>query len=79
MQPIGPKSMPETNRGDWDRDKKGESLRGRPGAFRRWANTSERTHETAPTRRAFMSRFERELDPDGTVPEKERMLRAEGR
>lgn len=59
------------------RDAKGESLRGRLGAYRRWAKTSDRTLATEPARRAFMSRFEREVDPEGRLPAKERELRAE--
>ncbi len=32
---------------------------------------------TAPARRAFLSRFEREVDPEGTLPIAERQRRAE--
>lgn len=32
---------------------------------------------TAPARKAFLSRFEREVDPDGSLPEAERQRRAE--
>jgi hypothetical protein len=32
---------------------------------------------TEPARAAFMARFEREVDPDGVLPEKERLRRAE--
>jgi len=31
---------------------------------------------TAPARRAFLERFEREVDPDGALPEAERRRRA---
>ncbi len=31
---------------------------------------------TAPARRAFLERFEREVDPDGILPEAERRRRA---
>jgi hypothetical protein len=32
---------------------------------------------TAPARQAFLDRFEREVDPDGTLPPAERSRRAE--
>ncbi len=32
---------------------------------------------TKPARRAFLARFEREVDPEGTLPEGERRRRAE--
>jgi hypothetical protein len=47
------------------------------GAYRRWAKTSDRTAATAPAREAFMGRFEREVDPEGVLPERERAQRAE--
>lgn len=43
----------------------------------RWANTPDRTAATKPGRDAFMARFEREVDPDGTLDPKERAIRAE--
>ncbi len=43
----------------------------------RWANTTDRTAATKPGRDAFMARFEREVDPDGTLDPKERARRAE--
>jgi len=42
-----------------------------------WAHTSDPQARTAPGRRAFLSRFEREVDPDGRLPEAERLRRAE--
>jgi hypothetical protein len=33
--------------------------------------------DTGPARRAFMARFEEEVDPDGTLPPAERARRAE--
>jgi hypothetical protein len=45
------------------------------------AHTQHARHDpqltTAPARRAFMARFEREADPDGLLPEAERHRRAE--
>jgi len=42
-----------------------------------WANTADRNARTAPARAAALSRFERQVDPDGTMDPKERALRAE--
>lgn len=35
------------------------------------------TEHTAPARKAFLDRFERQVDPDGVLPEAERKRRAE--
>lgn len=52
------------------------ALRGRIGAYRLHATHDPR--ETTQTARAtFLSRFEREVDPDGILPEAERLRRAE--
>ena len=52
------------------------ALRGRIGA-----HVSKSRHDarilTAQARAAFLHRFEREVDPDGTLPEEERQRRAE--
>jgi hypothetical protein len=53
------------------------SLAGRIGAHTKWAKTSDRTAATAPARRAFLDRFEREVDPDGVLSPQERGRRAE--
>jgi hypothetical protein len=42
----------------------------------RWANERDRSAATAPARRAFADRFEREVDPDGVLPADERARRA---
>lgn len=42
-----------------------------------WANTSDPSARTAPGRAAFNARFEKEVDPDGILPPKERARRAE--
>jgi len=42
-----------------------------------WANTPDPTARTAPGRAAFLSRFERAVDPEGQLPERERARRAE--
>ncbi|WP_100502176.1 hypothetical protein [Geodermatophilus chilensis] len=42
-----------------------------------WANTTDPAARTAKARAAFTDRFEREADPDGTLPADERARRAE--
>ena len=42
-----------------------------------WARCSDRTAATEKLRAGFNARFEREVDPDGILPEQERALRAE--
>ena len=50
-------------------------LRARIAANARWAHTGDRTAATAPARRARLEQFEREVDPDGTLPPAERARR----
>ncbi len=52
------------------------SLHARLAAHSKWAST-DAIEGTAPARRAFLDRFEREVDPDGTLPPAERARRAE--
>ena len=52
------------------------ALRGRIGAYRLHA-THDPKQTTAKAREVFLSRFETEVDPDGTLPEDERQRRAE--
>jgi hypothetical protein len=52
------------------------SLRAKVAAHVSWANTSDRTARTAAARKAASDRFEREVDPDGVLPNEERVLRA---
>jgi len=42
-----------------------------------WSRTYDRSARTRPAREAFLRRFEREVDPDGTLPSDERHRRAE--
>jgi hypothetical protein len=42
-----------------------------------WRRTADRSARTRPARQAFLSRFEKEVDPDGTLPPAERQVRAE--
>ncbi len=43
----------------------------------RWSRCDDPTAATAPARRAFVERFEREVDPDGRLDPAERARRAE--
>src|SRR5690242_15512293 len=52
-------------------------LRARMAAHALHARVSDPSAHTAPARAAFMSRFEREVDPDGTLDPAERARRAE--
>lgn len=51
-------------------------LRAKLAAHTLHAEVDSREH-TAPARRAFMARFEDEVDPDHVLPEAERRRRAE--
>ena len=51
--------------------------RGRIGAHVSWSRTVDRSARTAPGRKGFLARFEREVDPDGVLPEAERVRLAE--
>jgi hypothetical protein len=42
-----------------------------------WSKTSDRSARTKPARDTFISRFERLVDPDGTLPPDERRRRAQ--
>jgi hypothetical protein len=42
-----------------------------------WSRTTDRKARTQPGRDSFLRRFEREVDPDGTLPLHERRQRAE--
>ena len=46
------------------------------GALKSWAHTEDRQRRTKPGRDAFLERFEREVDPEGVLPEKQRLERA---
>ena len=52
------------------------SLRGRMGAYALHAK-HDVMETSAPGRAAFMARFDREVDPEGVLPEAERSRRAE--
>jgi hypothetical protein len=52
-------------------------LRARIAAHVLHAQISDEVEHTAPARAAFLSRFEREVDPDGVLDPEERTRRAE--
>lgn len=52
-------------------------LRAQAAAHTRWAHTADRKAATAPARKAFIDRFERQVDPDGLLDPIERAQRAE--
>ncbi len=53
------------------------SLAARIGAHALHAKIADPSAHTAPARRAFLDRFEREVDPDGVLSPTERARRAE--
>lgn len=53
------------------------SLRARMAAHSLHARVANPAAHTAPARRAFLNRFEREVDPDGVLTPEERARRAE--
>jgi hypothetical protein len=53
------------------------ALRARLAAHSLHASVSDPAAHTAPARRAFLDRFEREVDPEGVLPLQERQRRAE--
>jgi hypothetical protein len=53
------------------------ALRARIAVNTHWSRVEDRTAATASARKAFMDRFEREVDPDGALDPAERARRAE--
>ena len=53
------------------------ALRARIAAHASWAKTEDREARTRAGSAAFMARFEREVDPDGTLEPAERLRRAQ--
>ena len=53
------------------------ALISRAASHTRWSKTSDRTAATAPARKAALERFEREVDPDGTLDPQTRAQMAE--
>jgi hypothetical protein len=52
-------------------------LRAQIAAHTKWAYTPDRTAATASARDAFLGRFEKQVDPEGTMDPRERRKRAE--
>jgi hypothetical protein len=52
------------------------TTRAKLGAHARWAGETDAKAATAPARKGFMARFEREVDPDGVLTSEERTRRA---
>lgn len=46
-------------------------------ALRSWANTRNRSARTAPARLAMLAKFEKQVDPDGTMDPAARTLAAD--
>jgi hypothetical protein len=42
-----------------------------------WARTHDRAARTSPARETFLKRFEKEVDPNGSLPPEERRQRAQ--
>src|SRR3954454_17484672 len=59
------------------RDDDERTLRARIAAHQLHARVTDPTAHTAPARAAFLSRFEREVDPDGVLQPQERARRAD--
>jgi len=53
------------------------SLRAQIASHTSWANTENRSERTRPARTAALKRFEKLVDPDGALPEHQRLLMAE--
>lgn len=53
------------------------TIRASIAAHTSWSKTPDRTARTEPARQGMQARFEREIDPDGTLPPAERARRAE--
>jgi hypothetical protein len=53
------------------------SLAGKIAANSRWSEVEDRPAATAAARNAFLSKFETQVDPEGTLPPEERARRAE--
>jgi hypothetical protein len=58
-------------------DPRDRALIAQVAAHTRWSQTPDRTAATAPARKAALQRFERLVDPDGTLPPATRALLAE--
>ncbi len=60
-----------------DQDPSARALIARIASHTRWAHVDDRVAATAPARKAAFDRFEREVDPTGSLDPQERARRAE--
>lgn len=60
-----------------DPDNSDRRTRARIAANMRWAHEPDRSAATSAARAAANARFEKQVDPDGVLPEHERAVRAE--
>lgn len=60
-----------------DRTPAERALHAKAAAHTRWAHTRDRAEALAPARNGLQARFERKVDPDGTLPPAERARLAE--
>lgn len=54
-----------------------KAMAGRIGAHTRWAKEPDRKAATAPARKGFRARFERQVDPDGVLSPAELAIRTD--
>jgi hypothetical protein len=54
-----------------------QRLRSQIAAHESWARTEDRSARTLPGRIAMFEKFERQVDPEGKLPPRERAIRAE--
>jgi hypothetical protein len=66
-----------TDRDEEFREQNRRALRARIAAAERWARTTDRAAGTAPARQGLRAKFEREVDPDGSLSEAEGARRAD--
>jgi hypothetical protein len=52
-------------------------MRAQTAALTRWAYEPDRAKATRPALNGMLAKFERQVDPDGTLPPEERQTRAE--
>jgi hypothetical protein len=78
-QPLNPDRKNETTaaRRTGELTPSERAMRARIASYASWARTEDRSARTAPGNRALMSSFERQVDPNGELPEAERLKRAD--
>lgn len=53
------------------------TMAARAAAYTKWSQEDDRVAAMRPARRGWYARFERQVDPDGTLPPAERARRAD--